>query len=133
MKQRLAKLRGERGQAMVEFALVLPILLTVVWGCIEFGRAYWTYQQLSAAVSEGARTAAVSRSVAFPSTTVTTAVRNAAPNLTASNLTVTTTSTPWTPGQSVTVTGTYPESIKILGITLFDQRISSSRTTRIEQ
>ncbi len=71
----------ERGQAMVEFALMLPILVTVMFAVIEMGDAYWKYQQLSAAASEGARKAIVSRSLssADREAAVETAVQNAAP------------------------------------------------------
>jgi Flp pilus assembly protein TadG len=49
--------RSERAAAMVEFAIVLPILLLLVFGIIDFGRALYTLNNLTAAVREGARLA----------------------------------------------------------------------------
>lgn len=123
---------AERGQAMVEFALVVPILITIVFAAIEFGDAYWKYQQLSAATSEGARKAIISRTEPDPVTVVTEATRNAAPNLDPDKMEVSIDTT-WTPGETVTVTSTYPEEITILGITLFDDKLRSVRTMRVEQ
>ena len=40
---------------MVEFALVLPILLLVMFAIIEFGRLFFSYAMVSAASREGAR------------------------------------------------------------------------------
>jgi TadE-like protein len=51
----------ERGAELVEFALVLPLLLLIVLGTIEFGRVYYTYNILSKGVRDGARYAATSR------------------------------------------------------------------------
>ena len=48
---------SERAAAMVEFAIVLPILLLLVFGIIDFGRALYTLNNLTAAVREGARLA----------------------------------------------------------------------------
>ena len=45
----------ERGQAMVETALALPILLLLMVGIFEVGRAYETWQVLTNAAREGAR------------------------------------------------------------------------------
>lgn len=50
--------RDERGAAMVEFAIVLPLLLMLVFGIIDFGRALYTLNNLTAAVREGGRYAA---------------------------------------------------------------------------
>ncbi len=45
----------ERGQAIVEFAFVLPVLLLLLLGVIFFARAYNLQQVLSGAAHEGAR------------------------------------------------------------------------------
>jgi Flp pilus assembly protein TadG len=56
--------RGDRGAAAVEFALVLPVLLILVLGIIEFGRAYNVQTTLSAAAREGVRVMALQSSPA---------------------------------------------------------------------
>ena len=43
------------GQGIVEFAIVLPIFLTIVLGIFEIGRAIWVYSAVSTAVREAAR------------------------------------------------------------------------------
>jgi Flp pilus assembly protein TadG len=49
----------ERGAAAVEFALVMPLLLTLVLGIAEFGRAWNIQTTLSAAAREGVRVMAL--------------------------------------------------------------------------
>lgn len=56
-------LRADDGAAMVELAFVLPIFLLLVWGVIEFGRLLYTANNLTTAVREGARYAAVQPTV----------------------------------------------------------------------
>lgn len=53
---------SERGAAALEFALVLPILLMLVFGIITFGRAYHAKVQLAGGVREGARALALGKS-----------------------------------------------------------------------
>jgi Flp pilus assembly protein TadG len=53
----LRRLAGERGQAMLETAMTLPLVLVVCVGIFEFGRAYQTWQILTNAAREGARLA----------------------------------------------------------------------------
>jgi Flp pilus assembly protein TadG len=45
----------QRGQSALEFAMVLPILLLIAFGTIEFGRAYFQYNTLSKGIRDGAR------------------------------------------------------------------------------
>jgi Flp pilus assembly protein TadG len=47
--------RDHRGQALVEFALVLPILLLLIFGLVDLGRAIYAQNALSEAAREGAR------------------------------------------------------------------------------
>jgi Flp pilus assembly protein TadG len=48
-------LRGERGQALAEFALVLPLILLFISGVVEMGRAWNVKQAVTDAAREGAR------------------------------------------------------------------------------
>ena len=56
--------RSARGQALVEFALVLPIFAILLFGIIDFGRYVFTANALNNSAREGARFASVS---VFPS------------------------------------------------------------------
>lgn len=51
--------RKERGAVAVEMAIVLPLLLLILLGIIEFGRAYNVQVSLTQAAREGARHAAI--------------------------------------------------------------------------
>src|SRR6187401_1185896 len=53
----LRRARNERGAALLEMALTLPLLLLVCVGILEFGRAYQTWQVLTNASREAARIA----------------------------------------------------------------------------
>ncbi len=51
--------RGERGQDMIEFALLAPILLLLIMGIVDFGRVFNSYLVTTHGAREGARYAAV--------------------------------------------------------------------------
>ena len=51
--------RNDRGQALVELALVLPLILLVSVGLIDATRAVWQYNELALAAREGTRYAIV--------------------------------------------------------------------------
>ena len=53
-----------RGQALVEFALVLPILLLLIFGIIDAGRLIYTYNTVSNSARNAARVAIVNQSTA---------------------------------------------------------------------
>ncbi len=48
-------MHSERGQALVEFALVLPVALVTILFAVDVGRYVYTYAAISGAVREGAR------------------------------------------------------------------------------
>jgi Flp pilus assembly protein TadG len=124
---------SDSGQAIVEFALILPVLLLIVLGIIQFGRLYSNDETITNATRAGARVAAVSRTASDPVGATIQAVKNAAPNLDPSQVTVTVTpAPPWQPGSSVTVTATYPYSIDLLGMVVKSGTLSSSTTERVE-
>ena len=63
MRRRLARSAArDRGAAAVEFALLLPVLLLLVFGIIDFGRALNAQITLTQAAREGARIAALGES-----------------------------------------------------------------------
>jgi Flp pilus assembly protein TadG len=51
--------KADAGQALVEFALILPVMLLIMIGILEFSRAWNLHQALTDATREGARRAAV--------------------------------------------------------------------------
>jgi hypothetical protein len=61
-KPPLPRRDAESGQTLVEFALVLPIFLMVVFGLLDVGRLVYTNSALSQAAREGARLAAAEAS-----------------------------------------------------------------------
>lgn len=46
---------GERGQGLVEFALLLPVLIVLIMGMVEFGLILFNQQVITNASREGAR------------------------------------------------------------------------------
>jgi Flp pilus assembly protein TadG len=56
----LSSQHRQRGGAIVEFAMILALLISIVAGIVEFGRAFWYYDALSKATRNAARTLAVS-------------------------------------------------------------------------
>jgi hypothetical protein len=51
--------RGDDGAALVEFALVMPLLALLLFGIIDFGTLYSDYQALRSGARDGTRNAAV--------------------------------------------------------------------------
>ena len=69
-----AKRDRSGGQALVEFALVFPVLVFVLFGIFDVGRAVYAYNTIANAAREGARIAAVNQ--LNPATTDTTCIEN---------------------------------------------------------
>jgi Flp pilus assembly protein TadG len=126
---------------MVEFVLVAPILLLLVFGIIQFGILFNHYLTLTDAVRAGARQAAVSRTLADPIGTTKNRVKSAAANLDTSTDVLDITVDPkdpitgahdWVQGGDVTVTASYPYSINLLGFVVKSGLLTSQTTERVE-
>src|SRR5581483_7955431 len=112
-----AHIRAERGQAAVEFALVVPLLLVLLLGIVEFGIAFSHYVTLTDATRVGARKAITVRVSGTSPDDAKQAVRDAAGDLDQNHLNVNVadpTDPSWsTSGSQITVTATYPYTIDI--------------------
>lgn len=81
---------SSQGQALVEFALVMPLLLILIISVFEFGRAWNLHQTITDAAREGARKAVIAdASVTTDSVTAAIANRIAASGFDPANATVT--------------------------------------------
>ena len=132
-KRKRHKMRGERGQTMVEFAIVLPIFLLLLLGIAQGGIAFNNYIQLTDATRAGARYGAplACSGSCDRSTLVTTKVKASAANLNTSQVGVTITST-WQPGTDLRVCATYPFSINLIGLVVRSGNLNSCTTERVE-
>ena len=77
-------LGNRRGQAMLEFALVLPVLILVLMGMLEFGRVMHEYMLVTEAARIGARAAVVNANDA----TVRSQIMSAVPAIESANITI---------------------------------------------
>jgi Flp pilus assembly protein TadG len=82
-----ARLLGERGAAAVEFALVVPVLVLMLLGIVEYSKAYQVQARLADAAREGARVMALANDLSSART----AVRSSATNLTLTDAQITVT------------------------------------------
>jgi len=55
MKRIRAKMRRERGQTLVEFALLTPLLVILIFGFVDVSRIYQAWVTIEGAAREGAR------------------------------------------------------------------------------
>jgi Flp pilus assembly protein TadG len=126
---------SEQGQTMTEFAVVLPILVVLLFGIIQFGIAFNNYVVISDAARAAARKAAVSRQSSDPVGDCRNAALSAAYNLdmTQTGAGVTCTFDPsMQPGTTVQVEVDYPYSIDLFGIPLASGQLKSVMKERLE-
>ena len=114
--------------------MVLPLLVVLLFGIIQFGIAFNNYLALTDAVRAASRKGAVSRGSANPAGDCAAAAQNAAGDLVQSKLKVTcvSTSSTWQTGSDVTVTGTYPYSISLLGLVVKSGNLKTQIKERVE-
>jgi Flp pilus assembly protein TadG len=121
----------ERGQTVVEFAIVLPVLLLVLFAILQFGVVFKDYIALTDAARVGARKAAVSRHLANRNAVVESAVRASADGIDNADLKVLVSSA-WTPGSDVEVSASYPYSVNVLGWVVASGDLETTTTERVE-
>lgn len=66
----------ESGQALVEFALVLPFILVLLFALVDFGRAYYTWLLVTNAAREGARVGATQQDASTINTRIYDSIEN---------------------------------------------------------
>jgi Flp pilus assembly protein TadG len=82
--------RRRRGQSLVEFSLIMPVLFLAMTGMLSFGMTMHDYLALTNGVNYGAQVLSMSRGqTTDPCATAVTAVQSAAPSLTSANLSYT--------------------------------------------
>jgi Flp pilus assembly protein TadG len=88
--KRVLHLRGEEGNAILEFAIMLPILLIVLTGTASFAMAFYELQELQNATSSAVQSIAGTRGTdADPCAQVMAIIQAALPDWTAGNFTYT--------------------------------------------
>lgn len=134
------RVSDSRGQSMVEFALVLPVLLLVFFACIQAGMAYFSYEQVASAANQAARAAAINRT-GDPTAAADAAARSISPtlNLTNAQIVVAYTSTATPPGAAwsypgtTTVTVTHPLTLSLFGLFATSIDLKATATKRVER
>jgi Flp pilus assembly protein TadG len=130
-KRHNIQMKDQRGQSMVELAIILPVFVVLLFGIIQFGIAFNNYVTLTDAARAGARTGSISRTSSTPVADCTNAVVAAASNLDKSKLSVQCTST-WAAGSTVQVSASYPYTINLLGIPVVTGNLTTTMTERVE-
>ena len=94
--------RSDRGAAAVEFALVIPILLLLVFGGVEFARLYNEQISLTNAARAAVRTMAIGNSQGPAVTAAIQAAPSLNPSLAAGNVSFSPAACPTSGGTSIT-------------------------------
>ena len=88
----------ERGATAVEFALIVPLLIVLVLGIAEFGRAFQVQATLSAAAREGVRVMALQNDPAAAKAAVRDAATSLSPSITDAQISISPSTCPTTGG-----------------------------------
>ncbi|SFE96603.1 TadE/TadG family type IV pilus assembly protein [Alteribacillus iranensis] len=121
--------KREDGQSLVEFALVLPLILLLIVGIVDFGRVLYTQQQLELITQEAVRLGGFGES----DTTIRTYIREHFNAGDSSALTITITPSRRDPGDYITVHVAYPaDLLTLLGEYSIPYTIETSSTIRVE-
>lgn len=95
--------RTDAGQALVEFALVLPVMLMMLFALVDFGRGFYTWLVVTNAAREGARVGATQK----PLTDIQQRILDSATGVDTTDLTITVTNVQGPRGQPIVVDLSY--------------------------
>ena len=140
------RMRRERGQTAVEFALCATVFFMIVFGLLKVAVIYGDYTALQHAARDGSRKGSVTRGTGDASSTavaaaVTTAVRSSNTILEASKMGITVTGldsnlapdgTLWEAHDRISVTVTYPWKLDVMGLTVWQGTMTSTTQAIIE-
>lgn len=135
MKRHPQRPSDERGQTLVEFAALLPVLCLLLFGLIQFGVVFHDYITVTDSSRVGARKAAVSRLLNDNGAAAVAAAKEAGNSLnwTTPGAGVTCTADNWDKaGSDVKCTVNYPYSIDVLGMVVASGVLTSVTTERLE-
>jgi Flp pilus assembly protein TadG len=120
---RIRRWRDERGAVAVEFALIAPVLILLLFGIVDYGLVFNAQLQVTGAAREAARTMAVGGDVASAQGAAIASTAALSPALTTSNVTFNVASC--SPGTDVKatvaydkpfITGLFGASIHLTGV-----------------
>lgn len=120
----------ERGQALAEIALCLPVLLLLLLSVVEYGQMMWRQMEVTTAARDGARRAVVARVEDDPNSSVETVVRSSLDSVNPSSVNVDIMGT-WVQGSRMTVRVSTPHRFNLAGFVVWNGNLTSSSTTRI--
>jgi Flp pilus assembly protein TadG len=112
----MARTKGQRGLAALEFGLIAPLVMILLFGVVEFGLALWRKQILTSAVREGARKGVVATTPRKTQAEIETAVKTYLTGVgwDSTKAVVNATGAGGAAGTSLTVTATYPTSLLVI-------------------
>jgi Flp pilus assembly protein TadG len=127
----------QRGAAVVEMALLLPVFLTIVFAVVDYGRFFFIRSAVTAAVADAARTALLPAATTEAITLVVQdALDDRISRRAGGDLTVNVTPETRLPGGQVTVSADLPFTSLILpdflGARLFPQAVTAAATVTME-
>lgn len=117
----------------MEFALVATVLFLLLLGTMQFGLLFYNYIDLTSAARDGARKASVSRTDAAADSAVKSVIKNSTTVVNDSQTSVTfSPAPPWKSGDEVDVKISYPYTLNILGMAIWNGPMKAESVVRIE-
>jgi len=138
-------IKQESGAAAVEFAMLAPVLMSILFGIVTFGLVLNSWVELTNSTRASARQFAISRSSATPYTNATNAIGSSAPDLTGSDITMTfkvngtacatdsacQTALSTAAGGTASVTASYPCNLTVMGINYMPSCTLTAQTSEL--